>query len=122
MIERRSLLAIAMVAVFLPLITDAQSWPPPVPTGDSRIFIDEIHEDWLRVAVPYGYGEQDWQESNVIDEWAQWGCGLYQRTAVGISYSISDSACDQIGRAAAMRNPDCLHFHLYACGIPPKSE
>lgn len=121
--ERRTLVAAVALAAFMPLVAESQSWPPPTPTGcDSRILIagGEIREDRVTVIVPYGYGQQNWQENNCIDEWAQWGCSLYQRKAVGLSFAVSDAACDQMGQAAAMRNPDCGHFHHYACGIPPK--
>lgn len=72
----------------------------------------------MLVNSPYNYGET-MHELEFLESWADWACGLHQRKAVYYAVSVSDAQCDEIGSAAAMREPGCSHIHSFACAIPP---
>ena len=106
--------------ILLTPIATAQQWPAPVPQGgDSRVYIHELREDHVRVAVPYNYGLQAQHEADFMNAWANWACGLHQRRAVEYSYQAMDPACDEMGQVAAERSGQCWHVWSYACAVPP---
>ena len=96
----------------------AQEQIPPMPEGDSRVYIDgsTISSDRLIVHTPYNHGKTQ-REWDYIFELADWGCGLYDRIAVDISWNSSSTECDQMGQAYAERDPDCEFEYQFACAI-----
>ena len=95
----------------------AQTWPPPMPEGDNRVYIDgnTIGEDRVTVITPYNFGFYAQHEVDFVYEWAAWGCSLYGREPVEVSYNVSSVECDEMGAAAAERAPHCLHYRHFAC-------
>ena len=112
---------VVAAALLLPTALYAQEWPPPVPQGgDGRVYIHELREDHVQVAVPYNYGQEAQHEWDFMSAWANWACGLHQRRAVEYSFRAMDPACDEMGRAAAERSGQCWHVWSYACAVSPK--
>ena len=107
---------IAALLVSAPLV--AQEQIPPMPEGDTRVYIDgsTIISDRLTVHAPYNYGKAQ-HEWDYIFEMGEWGCGLYDRIAVNISWNSSSLECDQMGQAYAERDPNCETEYHFACAL-----
>lgn len=96
----------------------AQDNIPPMPEGDSRVFIDgeTIRSDGFTIRTPYNFGQTQ-RELDDIFSLAKWGCDLYDRVAVDVSWNASSIECDQMGQAYAERDPTCEHWYHFACAI-----
>ena len=86
------------------------------PSVDERVVIARIAEDQVEVEAPYLFHQGRYKGD--VDTLAEWACQLYRRTAVSLSFSVSNQACDTMGSTAAKRDPGCWHTHLYACALP----
>lgn len=86
------------------------------PQVDERVLIADIAEDQVLVEAPYLFHRGQYGAD--VDRLAEWACRLYKRTAVSLSLSVSNRACDEVGELGAKRDPLCWHTHRYACAIP----
>ena len=99
---RRYSIGVALAALIVASAPVAHA-VDPAPDTDDRVAIEEISADSVEISAPYLFHEGRYAAD--IDKVARWSCGLYKRVAVSISYSVSDDACDEIGEAAARRDP-----------------
>ena len=112
----QAMFALGLIVAALSPAT-AETWPLPMPEGDNRIYVDgaTISADRITVITPYNYGNRSQHEVDFLLEWAEWGCGLYKRMPVYVSWNVSSDECDTMGAAAAERSPFCLNYHHFAC-------
>ena len=110
--------AVVIAALLASVPLAAQDKIPPMPEGDSRVFIDgsTISSDGFTIRTPYNFGQTQ-REVDDIFGLAKWGCDLYGRVAVDISWNASSIECDQMGQAYAERDPTCEHWYHFACAI-----
>ena len=116
--SRRTSAVVALAALLISGPLAAQDKIPPMPEGDTRVYIAgaTMNSDRLMVGAPYNYGEIQ-SEFDYLYEMAEWGCNLYGRTAVLVSWNSSLLECDEMGQAAAERDPKCEHQYHFACAI-----
>ncbi len=90
-----------------------------VPTDlDTRLFFvaETLSPHRVQVGSPYNYGSMYEGERQRLVQFARWGCQLYGRDRLAyVGIQTNDQRCDEMGAAAAERDPHCYHIHTFVC-------